>query len=281
MAKQRIHIIGSGGGARGALHPRIYTALDDEYEIVGEDGSSISAVQALAVTTGNADELEGIWTEDIRRQGDFMKSTPLSPFNGLHNLKPLRRLLIEKAMAWGPPMMPLGVGVFWWESGTHTIPRIGKMKRERMIDYIIASSSILGIHDRYEVDGKLAGDGGHHSPLPVRRWTPRFKAGIDEVHVLTCRPVGKGLPPLPRRDTDNVFEMLMRWQDYTTQKALEEDIERLRRRSRRTGIPVYVYAPHDWETTGPTFDSNAKRLRAQIERRLEHGEWMLANRVRL
>lgn len=280
MAK-RIHIIGSGGGARGALHPRIYNFLDEDYDIVSFDGSSISAVQGLGVTTGNAGRLEEIWTEDIRSQSDFMRKTPLTPLNGLHSLNPLRKLLIEKAEKWGAPKIPFGVGVFWWEEPAHTIPRIGGMDRERMVDHIIASSSILGIHDRYEVDGKLAGDGGHHSPIPVRRWNTHFRDRVDEVHVLLCRPVFKGLPSVDRKETDNVFEMLMRWTDYTTQKALEDDLRRLRRMSRRAGLPVYYYAPDNWDVTGPTFDSNSKRLREQIEGRLEHGEAMIANRKRL
>lgn len=276
----RSHLIGSGGGNRGSLHPLIYEWLADRTEIVGYDGSSISAAHGYAVTTDNVDHIRPMW-EGIRQQSDFMRKTWLTPVNGLHTLEPLRKLLAEQR--WGRPHFDFGVGIFDWQRAEHRIVNLRGRPLWKVLDYVIASCSIMAIHDRVTVGGRLVGDGGHHSPIPVRPFgaDDDWLDGIDEVHVLLCRPL-EGLPVVDAHETDGPLEMLMRFIDYATHQALLRSLAVLRQWAQsRRDIAFWVYAPRDWDITGPTFESNDRRLRRQIADRIAHGRWMLAHRKRL
>lgn len=274
MARPRSLILGSGGGTRGALHPYILERLEEETDIACMVGTSINAVQSYAVCTENTGALRGIWL-DLKAQTDFMRRN--LPHDGLHSLKPLRKLMEEQR--WGMPTREMHVGIFNWESGRHEIWRCNDRPVDDVIELAIVSSSILGIHDDVTWQGVERGDGGHWSALPVpNRWWNQY----DEVHVLLSRPYKLALPALAKKQVNGLLEKAMRYSDVSTHRSLRLTMQRIRRMAaRRPDIPFYVYAPKNWRLTGPTFVPDNREFRELTRARLQHGLWMFENRERL
>lgn len=269
-------IVGSGGGTRGALFPFIYERIESDPQVTigGMVGTSINAVHAYAVCTENTFALRGIW-ENIRGQQDFMRND-LNPLNGMYSLKPLRKLMLEQR--WGMPVRDMFVGVFFFRGGGHRLVRCKHRPVEDVIDWVLASSSLAGIHNVFSINNEPVGDGGHHSPLPVPfdLWED-----YNEVHILVSRPDGR-IPEVEEKEVDGPIGQIARYSDYQSTVGINASLAAFRRMAnQRPDIEFYLYRPRDWGSTGPTFERNDRELRRLIQRRLAHGEWMWENRTRL
>jgi len=267
----------AGGGARGALHVGPACHICTTTRVTQGRGSSIGAFTKYAVTTGHHEELGDLWQE-VRRQGDFMKKN--LPFDGVHTLNPLIKWV--GGLGWGVPKVPSYVGVFDWQTREHVFWSTHDVELAEALERMRASASIMVIHDRFERDGRFWGDGGHASPLPIvkykrREWWNQYTGGV---HLVLSVPT-LDLPDLAPSEVNGPFKQLMAWMDYKNHESVIASVRWYRQLAKRISVPVLLYAPRDWKVAGPTFDSDAKDLREQIDRRIEHGAWMVENRRRL
>lgn len=275
--RPRIFINCSGGGTRGALFTYILEQLNRTRDVVGMSAISVGALIAYAVCTGNTEALRDLWL-GIRRQQDFMKGN--WPLDGAYTLNPMKRLMEDQG--WGLPFLKMYVGVFYFGKGKLRIVKCNDRPLEEVIKLAIASSSISGIHDNIRIDKVNVGDGGHASGLPTplpRGWK---KWDLDEVHIPISQPLDPELPVLAEDEVNGTFERLARFGEFQGHRALLQSIRYFKRLARENpSIAFYLYPTRSWSDSGPVFTKDDDLLRAAIRRRLAHGEWMWANRIRL
>lgn len=273
--RPRSLILGAGGGTRGAWCVPILDRIAKTTEVAAMFGTSINAVHSLAVTTGHADLLEGIWL-DLDGQQDFMRAN--LPFDGLHSLRPLRRLMERQRWSW--PTAEMRVGIVWWDTMEHEIVLCNGRPMDQVFDLAIGSASIAGIHDRWAFAGRLGGDGGHFRALPLppgRRYRE-----FDEVHALVCRPWRKPLPKANQSEVNGPIEQLLRFIDYQVHLGVQAAVQELRDAAKANPrTRFYLYAPRTWVEAGPTFERNDRLFRALTRSRLRDGRVGYANRERL
>lgn len=266
-------LILGGGTALGAVQVPIAERLfADLGPPSGIAGVSVGAVNALLLGEHRVAELRAEWL-DITGLDDFA-ARQADVWNGLRNLNPLRKRLVERR-AGLTLRTPTWAGLVDVDSRTYQAIALHHLQDlGHRWDAVIGSSSqplLMEIPDfrgRAVMDG---GAGGHVLP-PLPNW-----AEMDEIHIVSCSPLGSRRRGAPRpvkghrtwRAGSAAFALLMG-------RQADEDLEDLRDQY-APHAATYLYAPQSWDEVGDPFGAE----REDIARRLATGAAMYEARERL
>ena len=241
----------SGGAAKGAYYPRALARIFRRFGLPTRVfGVSSGAYTALAVSVHGweaPDVLEGAW-ETIDEVRDFQR-VDLDPWNGAQHLRPLRRLMRNHGLR-GLRQIPVTVGLTNLEAGTYRNVRLNdRMSDERVEDWVIASCTQPGIHERIEIDGVWWADGG------VRHTVPIWGRGTRRLVVLQAFPWEVTAPRKAHGQLRRAWEQGFRGVGLQGLAVLRNDVRRIKKASARR--PVSVYAPPTWDSIGEPFEVSA------------------------
>jgi hypothetical protein len=254
----------SGGGARGALQLAAVEHLAPR--ATAWAGTSVGAVNACAAASGRVRELGAFWAA-VEAAGDFQRRQ-WDPWRGMYSLRALRRAM-EAAEALAP-LAPVHVGVFDFAAGVHRLHELGPGDHPDLVwDWVCCSASIPLVHEPAPpIEGRWYGDGGLDAPLP-----PVPPGEWDEVHAVLCTPTAP-LLRLPAGRCDGPIEQFMRGLEHAVWRSTERCLTQLERWAEdHPQTRVTVYRPQSWAVVGDTFAAD----RDTIQRRIEHGAWMVEN----
>lgn len=175
--KSRTALILSGGGSRGAYETGVWQALADlgiSIDIV--TGSSVGAINGAMICQGSLEDTVNLWREiethmvfDVPEDGnllDYAKEIFINGGAGVSGLKSLLENYIdeEKIRA-----SSIDFGLVVTERTSLKPHYLYKedIPRGKLIDYILASSSVFPAVHPYEIDGKEYIDGGYADVLPI------------------------------------------------------------------------------------------------------------------
>ena len=175
--KSKTALILSGGGSRGAYETGVWQALTDlgiSIDIV--TGSSVGAINGAMICQGSLEDTVNLWREiethmvfDVPEDGnllDYAKEIFINGGAGVSGLKSLLENYIdeEKIRA-----SSIDFGLVVTERASLKPHYLYKedIPRGKLIDYILASSSVFPAVHPYEIDGKEYIDGGYADVLPI------------------------------------------------------------------------------------------------------------------
>lgn len=190
MKNQKRAVVLSGGGTKGAYELGVWRALKElsiEYDIV--TGTSIGSVNGALMAIGDYEFAKKIWSEMV--MGDLMgdpppEKNPVLKFLETFFVPPGQRrdrliagsvdntpflsfveknidadLLMESRVDYGL------VTVRAKDRKPFSLTK-EQMTREKIKDYIIASSSVYPVFPMHEIDGNYFIDGMYHDNLPIK-----------------------------------------------------------------------------------------------------------------
>lgn len=193
----------SGGGSRGAYEIGVWRALqelDERFSIV--TGTSVGALNGAAVVQGSEELAERLWCElETSRifDVDLDESLPAKKklisavklfghaavAQGGAGTQALSKLLHSYIQEELVRSSPIDLGVVTVQLDTLKPCHIWKdeMPQGRLLDYLIASSSLFPAVRPYEIDGKKYIDGGYSDNLPIRMAIDRGAERIIAVNM--------------------------------------------------------------------------------------------------
>lgn len=203
----------SGGGARGAYEIGVYRALAEEggltFGVV--TGTSVGALNAALIAQGDLDRAEALWrqiTTEAVLQLDAASLGALPPAeavttavgfvsqylqNGGVDTSPLKALLegcIDEGRVRRSPT-ELGLVTVEYPTLKPCTLLCCDIPAGRLIDYLMASSSLFPALQRWEIDGKFYMDGGYYDNLPVELAS---RCGADEIWAVDLHAPGVKRP---------------------------------------------------------------------------------------
>ncbi len=178
----------SGGGGKGAYEIGVWKALkqlEKDKDIVAVSGASIGAVNGLLFTVGNYDNAEKIWSKVT--VGDFL----ISGEKSICSCKKLREILEEdidydyvkfskvrffantsvsdEKLAFPEKAEDIKPFVKEYKSHFRTeYFELNKSGKDKIIETVVASSSLPAIYEPVRIDGRLMFDGGLTDNVPIR-----------------------------------------------------------------------------------------------------------------
>lgn len=250
-----------GGSALGAAQVEILERL---YESIGLPrllaGVSIGANNLVPMAQDDPYRLRQIW-QTIDGVGSFMTPNVLQAHKGLHDLDPLRAMLLQEVQRkqW---LVESHVGVVDLETARYKSIRIDDLGYRQQTNAILASSSQPGIMEYVELGllgDHVTVDGGVIHVLP--HFTPQDleDRGIREVHAVFCSPLGKRAK-VGKKKVDNLVEVLSRTLSILMHQVVANDYRRLKRWA-ASGLDVWVYSPDE---NGDPFDADAETIEWRI-----------------
>ena len=175
--KPKTALVLSGGGSRGAYEAGVWQALTDlgtNIDIV--TGSSVGAINGAMICQGSLEDTVNLWREiethmvfDVPEDGnllDYAKEIFTNGGAGVSGLKTLLQDYIDEEKI---RKSPIDYGLVVTERSSlkpHYLYR-EDIPKGKLIDYILASSSVFPAVHPYEIDGTEYIDGGYADVLPV------------------------------------------------------------------------------------------------------------------
>lgn len=197
----------AGGGSRGAYEVGVWRALgelDERFSIV--TGTSVGALNGAAIAQGSFELAEQMWRElETSRVFDVELDETLPPKKklieavklfgmaavgqggaGTHALEALLKQYIDEDAVRSSPLdfglvtvqLPAFKPVLIWKD---------EIPQGKLIDFLIASSSVFPAIQPRDIDGIKYIDGGYYDNMPVRMAIDR---GADKVIAVNMRAVG-------------------------------------------------------------------------------------------
>ncbi|MEM1484705.1 patatin-like phospholipase family protein [Oscillospiraceae bacterium PP1C4] len=204
---EKTALVLSGGGSRGAYEIGVWRALrelDERFSMV--TGTSVGALNGAVVAQGSDELAERLWRE-LETSGvfdvDLDESLPpkkkwfsaLKLFSkaavaqGGAGTNALSKLLHSYISEDKVRRSPIDLGVVTVRMNTMKPCYIWKdnMPQGRLIDYLLASSSLFPAVRPHEIDGKKYIDGGYGDNLPIRMAIDR---GATKIIAVDMEAVG-------------------------------------------------------------------------------------------
>ena len=189
MKKEKMAVVLSGGGTKGAYELGVWRALKElsiDYDIV--TGTSIGSVNGALMTMGDFAFAEKIWNE--MAMGDLMgdpppKKNPVLQFLETFFLPPTQRSsrliagsvdntpflsFVEKNIDANLLMdSDVDYGLVTVRARDRKPFQLTKaeMRKDKIKDYIIASSSVYPVFPMHQIDREYYIDGMYHDNLPI------------------------------------------------------------------------------------------------------------------
>ena len=189
MKGKKRAVVLSGGGTKGAYELGVWRALNElsvDYDIV--TGTSIGSVNGALMTIGDYEFSEKIWKEMV--MGDLMgdpppEKSPILRFMETFFLPPSQRgdRLIAGAVDNTPFLsfveknidaellmnskVDYGLVTVRANDRKPFLLTKAQMKKNKIKDYIIASSSVYPVFPMHKIDGEYFIDGMYHDNLPI------------------------------------------------------------------------------------------------------------------
>ena len=175
--KSKTALVLSGGGSRGAYEAGVWQALVDlgiKIDIV--TGSSVGAINGAMVCQGDLDDTINLWREiqthmvfDVPEDSQLIDYAKLIFSNGGAGISGLKALLEKYIDEERIRKSPVDYGLVVMERASMKPHYLYKedIPKGKLIDYILASSSVFPAVHPYEIDGIEYIDGGYADVLPV------------------------------------------------------------------------------------------------------------------
>ncbi len=175
--KSKTALVLSGGGSRGAYEAGVWQALVDlgiKIDIV--TGSSVGAINGAMVCQGDLDDTINLWREiqthmvfDVPEDSQLIDYAKLIFSNGGAGISGLKALLEKYIDEERIRKSPVDYGLVVMERASMKPHYLYKedIPKGKLIDYILASSSVFPAVHPYEIDGVEYIDGGYADVLPV------------------------------------------------------------------------------------------------------------------
>ncbi|MFR8854618.1 MAG: patatin-like phospholipase family protein [Oscillospiraceae bacterium] len=175
--KSKTALVLSGGGSRGAYEAGVWQALVDlgiKIDIV--TGSSVGAINGAKVCQGDLDDTINLWREiqthmvfDVPEDSQLIDYAKLIFSNGGAGISGLKALLEKYIDEERIRKSPVDYGLVVMERASMKPHYLYKedIPKGKLIDYILASSSVFPAVHPYEIDGVEYIDGGYADVLPV------------------------------------------------------------------------------------------------------------------
>lgn len=195
--RKKTALVLSGGGSRGAYEAGVWQALTEmgvEIDIV--TGASVGSINGAMVCQGDLDSTVSLWKEiethmifDIPEGSqpiDYAKEIIFNKGAGASGLKELLNKYIDEEKI---RRSPIDYGLVVVERSGHR-PRYlfrEDIPEGRIIDYIMASSSVFPAVHAYEIDGKEYIDGGYADVLPINM---ALSKGAEKVIAVKLNAMG-------------------------------------------------------------------------------------------
>ena len=175
--KEKIALVLSGGGSRGAYEAGVWQALTElgiDIDIV--TGASVGAINGAMVCQGDLDLTVSLWREiethmifDVPKDSqpiDYAKEIIINGGAGVSGLKELLEKYIDEEKI---RRSPVEYGLVIVERSNLKPHYFFKkdIPKGRLVDYILASSSVFPAIHPYEIDGVEYIDGGYADVLPI------------------------------------------------------------------------------------------------------------------
>ena len=195
--KEKIALVLSGGGSRGAYEAGVWQALTElgiEIDIV--TGCSVGAINAAMVVQGNVDLTAQLWRElethmvfDVPEGSQPIEYAREIVFNhgaGTSGLKGLLTKYIDEDVVRNSPMV-YGIPVVSLPTFDAHYLYKEDIPSGKMIDFIIASASAFPAIHSCEIDGVDYIDGGYADEIPVEM---AVKKGATHVIAVNLKGMG-------------------------------------------------------------------------------------------
>ncbi len=242
---QQITLVLSGGGAKGAFQVgALEVFFDQGYEFDVISGVSVGALNGAMIATGQFSELLQLW-HSIRKR-DILRTRPIagvikqfvlykmgisSPPRGVHNHKPLKRLLsnylIDKKVH-----TPFHFGFVTLENGNYvkaTVQRGEHRIDEDDILRILASSAIPVQFDPVDFYNQTLVDGGIRNISPIAEVLPY---NPDKIVIMPTEPLDGQQDKVKVND---ILRIAKRSIDVMLEEIFKEDIQRFVQINRLVG----------------------------------------------
>ena len=175
--KEKTALVLSGGGSRGAYEAGVWQALTEmgvEIDVV--TGASVGAINGAMVCQGSLELTVKLWKE-IQTHMVFDVPQDSQPFdyakeiivNGGAGMNGLKELLTEYVDEKKIRRSPVEYGLVVVERSSFKPRYLFKndIPEGKLVDYILASSSVFPVIHSYEIDGVEYVDGGYADVLPI------------------------------------------------------------------------------------------------------------------
>lgn len=253
-----------GGTALGALQVPIVRALMEDKGMfrVGA-GTSIGANNLSMMAQGfdGLARLEDAWSE-VDGHNAF-QAFRFDIWKGIYSLRRLRRWH-DRIGSCDGLHVPAYVGVVDLATQEHDMVLLNDLQLAERRDAVVASSQQPMINQGVQFQGRWYGDGGIVSVLG--RLPDHELHDLDELHVVACSPVHRGLRVRQREqeEVNSAIEQGTVCFEMWTTLVAERDYEWLRvLAARRPGLKVVLYSPPSWEAVGRPFDARQATIRAR------------------
>lgn len=280
-------LLHSGGNARGAVGVPVLEGLIERHGVEGyaaAAGVSVGMVNVPEALAGRLPQLRELYQAV---DGVTWYLRPRAPWNwggGVTSIDRLRKRIGKVgASVHDLPNIPVYAGIYDYQDDVYRSIDArfvkgsdGRSRADRWLDARVASMAIPVVMSGWDVqvDARRPEvlhrcyDGGMRHVIPE---LPMWRT-FDAIDVIVCSPLERA-DRRGAKDVNGFWEVVGRSVDIWTDGVVQRDIERLQRWA-SAGVEVNVYAPRD---SGRSFDASPDAMR----RRLEEGEWMWNNPVRL
>ncbi len=200
-------VVLSGGGARGAYQAGAWKALRElnyDFDIV--TGTSVGALNAAMMASGDYEKTTEMWT--LLTPSEIMKNTPEDNAKeiGLKKwtLEFVEKAFEEKSFDQTPLLellkktvdidkiydsdIELGIVATKYPGMEPVKLYKNDIKKENLIDYLMASSACFPLMKPYMIDGENYIDGGFNDNMPVQM---AIDKGATEIVTVSLNAIGK------------------------------------------------------------------------------------------
>lgn len=197
VKRKKTALVLSGGGARGAYEAGVWQALSElgiEIDIV--TGASVGSINGAMVCQGDLDATVSLWKEiethmifDVPEGSqpiDYAKEIVVNHGAGSSRLKELLEQYIDEDKIRRSPIEYGLVVVEFANLKPHFLFK-EDIPKGKLIDYIMASSSVFPAIHAYEIDGKEYIDGGYGDVLPIDM---AMQKGAEQVIAVKLNALG-------------------------------------------------------------------------------------------
>ena len=187
----------SGGGSRGAYQAGAWQALAElGIDIDMVTGTSVGAINGAMVCQGDLDLTVKLWKEiethmvfDVPEGSqpiDYAKEIVINHGAGTTGLRELLEKYIDEDKV---RQSSMDYGLVVVETSGFKVHRLFKddIPRDRIIDYVLASSSVFPAVHACEIDGKDYIDGGYVDVLPIKM---AVEKGADRIIAVKLNAMG-------------------------------------------------------------------------------------------
>ena len=246
-----------GGTALGAIQIPIIRHLYEKYGLPKRiAGVSVGAVNGGLLGEDRLPVLVNQWAEvDSVR---FFGSHQLDFWQGFLSLNPLRKRMEQLQFA-KDLKTTVSVGCVDIAAQKYVDITLNQIEEPHRIDAAICSAAQPFLMEPEKFMGRFLVDGGVLHVLP--NVPDKELQEIDEIHVISCSPVGGGRRKIrPPHEVNSAFEQAQASFEMLMSTTIQSDVERLKKHKK----PVYLYAPSTWGEVGRSFDASKEAIQLRM-----------------